>query len=106
MFWGKIAVLTGIIALLVVSKFKGNPRLRNFILIIDLLAIFLLQLPPLFLWLLFNGTTIGDGPEGPLGHWLWSAPHIFVAWAATYSLYHLLFRETTLMSQVCYIFIL
>lgn len=95
MLWGKIAILTGIIALLVVSKFKGNPRLRKLILLIDLLAIVLLQLPPLFLWLLFNGTTVSDGPGGPPGYWFWSAPHILVAWTATYSLYRLLFRETT-----------
>lgn len=94
-FWGKIAILTGIIALLAVKGLKINFRLRKFILSIDLVVIVLLQLPPVFLWFLFNGTTVSDGPGGPPGHWFWSVPHIIIAFAATYSLYHLLFRDST-----------
>jgi len=94
-FWGKIAVLAGIIALLAVKGLKRNLRLRKLILSIDLMAIILLQLPPVFLWFVFNGTIVSDGPGGPHGRWFWSIPHIIVTGAVAYSLYHLFFRDPT-----------
>jgi len=94
-FWGWMAVVYGAIAILTMKPIERYIRLRKIVLSIDLLSLVLLQLPPVFLWFLFSGKVVSDSHEGPVGHWIWSVPHIILALVAAYSLYHLFLRETT-----------
>ena len=83
--WGWTVELTGI--LVIIFAVSKNTVQRS---TYPLLAIIvLLQFPPIFLWIAFNGTIVGDGSSSsaPIGHWLWAVPHVLLAIVSTYSIY-------------------
>lgn len=82
--WGYVTLTLGIIVLLW-TRLGGHlsRRLWRLLVLITLGITLLLQLPPALLWFQFSGEIIGDHPfGGPVGHWLWSVPHILLALAA------------------------
>ena len=74
--WGRVALLVGLLtALSALSKRTG------WVISTLLVVIVLLQIPPVALWFIFNGTIVGElgTPNAPVGHWAWAVPHILLA---------------------------
>ena len=73
--WGRTALVAGTIAVL--SSLLGR---AGWILGCILLAVIaLLQIPPMILWVVFDGTIVGEPKSGaPIGHWYWAIPHILL----------------------------
>ncbi|MEW6173728.1 MAG: hypothetical protein AB1510_11815 [Bacillota bacterium] len=95
--WGYFAVSLGIVVLLwIVLGVNLNQKLCKLFVSINLGVVALLQLPAILAWLLFHGRVISDGPVGPVGHWLWSVPHIFLGVVSMYSIFILLCKEKRL----------
>lgn len=74
--WGLVAMSTGIFTAFLTIKRTGwifSCILLSFII--------LLQVPPIALWFIFNGTIVGEPgtPSAPIGHWAWAVPHTFLA---------------------------
>jgi len=78
----------GIVTLLLIAlRVCLHERLWRLLVSMTLGVTILLQLPPAVLWFVFNGEIIGDSPfEGPLGHWLWSVPHILLVIVSAYAI--------------------
>ncbi|MBO8167618.1 MAG: hypothetical protein H0Z35_00375 [Thermoanaerobacteraceae bacterium] len=95
--WGWLALFIGVITLWVTIGEKRKQGFWRIILSVDLGVMVLLQIPPVLLWFIFNEQVIGEPttPSAPMGHWLWSVPHIALAIVSFYSLYLLFFNKTT-----------
>lgn len=100
--WGYTALSVGIVTLVLIAlRVRLHKRLWRLLVSMTLGVTILLQLPPAVLWFEFNGAIIGDSPfEGPLGHWLWSVPHIFLLIASAYAICLLLARDRV-VRDVC-----
>ena len=76
--WGKTAILAGIVlcALALVAQLTHQP-LINLSILVNLMLIALLQIPPIYLWLVSHGSGISDGspPDAFIAHWIFALPH-------------------------------
>ena len=82
--WGITLVLLGIIVLYL--RMTGHNTSLS-LLYVSLGLITLLQIPPVVLWVVFNGQGVGEYGATPMGHWAWSTPHIILALLALYLSY-------------------
>ena len=79
--WGKTAILAGIVlcALALVAQLTPQPII-TLSLLVNLILIALLQILPIYLWLVSHGSGILDGsPPGAFtAHWIFALPHSFL----------------------------
>lgn len=77
--WGKTAILAGIVlcALALVAQLTHPQSIITLSLLVNLMLIALLQILPIYLWLVSHGSGISDGspPEAFIAHWIFALPH-------------------------------
>ncbi|HZJ22101.1 MAG TPA: hypothetical protein VFD54_02260 [Anaerolineales bacterium] len=77
--WGKTAILAGIVlcALALVAQLTHPQPIITLSLLVDLMLIALLQILPIYLWLVSHGSVISDGspPDAFMAHWIFALPH-------------------------------
>jgi len=80
--WGKAAILAGIVlgALALVAHLTQPQPIITFGLFINLILIALLQILPIYLWLVSHGSGISDGspPDAFKADWIFALPHSFL----------------------------
>jgi hypothetical protein len=88
LLWGLIGLACGVV-LVVWARLEGRLDSKRWVLLVSvsLGTTLVIQLPPAALWFAFTGEIVGDSPfGGPVGHWAWSLPHIFLAMAVAYAM--------------------
>ena len=77
--WGKTAILAGSVlcALALVAQLTHPQPIITLSLLVNLMLIALLQIPPIYLWLVSHGSGISDGspPDAFIAHWIFALPH-------------------------------
>ena len=95
--WGILAVLLGgVLILLGTNKYK----LTNFIKMIFVFLLVLLQIPAIILWFSFNGNGISDGtPQSNfVAHWIFAFPHMMIVFLGILLIVSLFKRNTALLN--------
>jgi hypothetical protein len=74
--WGRVALFAGLLTALSTLLKRTGWVVSSALLVV----IIFLQIPPVALWFIFNGTIVGEyGTTSPVGHWAWAVPHILLA---------------------------
>lgn len=76
--WGSLAVIIGVgIVFLGINKHN----IAKFIEMVIVFFLVIIQTPPIFLWIAFNGRGISDGTPASnfVAHWIFGTPHILIA---------------------------
>lgn len=95
--WGILAVLLGgVLILLGTNKYK----LTNFIKMIFVFLLVLLQIPAIILWFSFNGNGISDGtPQSNfVAHWIFAFPHMMIVFLGILLIVSLFKRNIALLN--------
>lgn len=83
--WGISLVCVGAVVLSLRMTSRSTLSLGFQYVSLGLIAV--MQIPPIVLWLVFDGQGVGEHGATPVGHWAWAIPHLILALLALYSGY-------------------
>ncbi|GAA0499708.1 hypothetical protein GCM10008986_28670 [Salinibacillus aidingensis] len=92
--WGFIElVVGGIVVFLGINKNK----IADFVEMVIVFSLVLIQAPAIFLWFAFNGNGISDGtpPTTFVAHWIFATPHLVTTLLGIVVIGYLFKRNTT-----------
>ncbi|WP_053366293.1 hypothetical protein [Bacillus sp. FJAT-27245] len=96
--WGLLVVIIGgVVTFLGIFKTKVTDLLTGAL----VFFLILIQLPAIFLWLTFHGSSISDGtpPSNFVAHWIFATPHIAISLIGLILIVSLIKKNTVKVSS-------
>jgi hypothetical protein len=74
--WGYLAIFLGIVTFVLPLMKKKFPTVQTILVIL----LTVIQMPAIFLWIIFSGSSISDGSPASdfVASWLYAIPHIII----------------------------